>query len=269
MVDNGQQKETGPTETALEGGRPGVIRKSGNRIIRPAGPWSKTIHAFLHHLRQQGFNQAPEPLGFDGHGQESLSFIKGEVFNPPPEGFCENTEILKSAAQLLRRYHYASANFLPPADACWMHPPRDGADVICHGDFAPYNTVFRQGLPAAMIDFDVAHPAPRLWDIAYALYRWVPCGNPDLSPERQPLETQCQRVRLFLEAYGLQEIEWPGAVAAMIERLTAMTDYMKSQAEDGDEKFKADIERGDLALYLGEIFWLRDQQRKLEAALRA
>jgi aminoglycoside phosphotransferase (APT) family kinase protein len=30
------------------------------------------------------------------------------------------------------------------------------------------------GRPVALIDFDVAHPGPRAWDLAYAAYRFVP-----------------------------------------------------------------------------------------------
>jgi len=34
--------------------------------------------------------------------------------------------------------------------------------------------VFRKGMPVALIDFDTAHPGPRIWDVAYAAYRFVP-----------------------------------------------------------------------------------------------
>jgi aminoglycoside phosphotransferase (APT) family kinase protein len=38
----------------------------------------------------------------------------------------------------------------------------------------PHNTVYRGGRPVAFIDWDFAAPAPREWDIAYALWRFVP-----------------------------------------------------------------------------------------------
>ncbi|MDD6792702.1 MAG: phosphotransferase, partial [Thermobifida fusca] len=79
---------------------------------------------------------------------------------------------------LLRRYHDATVGFVPPRDAVWQLPERAPREVICHGDVAPYNTVFRTGLPVAFIDFDAAHPGPRLWDLALAAYRFVPLSAP-------------------------------------------------------------------------------------------
>lgn len=52
---------------------------------------------------------------------------------------------------LLRRYHDATVGFVPPRDAVWQLPERAPREVICHGDVAPYNTVFRTGLPVAFI----------------------------------------------------------------------------------------------------------------------
>ncbi|WP_290866248.1 phosphotransferase [Hamadaea sp.] len=61
-----------------------------------------------------------------------------------------------------------------------LHRPAgpEPAEVVCHSDAAPYNTVFRSGHPVALIDFDTAHPGPRVWDVAYAVYRFVPLGGP-------------------------------------------------------------------------------------------
>lgn len=40
------------------------IERINNEMHRPAKPCTKQIHKFLIFLREQGFNQAPEPLGF-------------------------------------------------------------------------------------------------------------------------------------------------------------------------------------------------------------
>ncbi|WP_405867085.1 phosphotransferase [Streptomyces sp. NBC_01515] len=39
-------------------------------------------------------------------------------------------------------------------------------EVICHGDFAPYNCVFTGEGAVGLIDFDAARPGPRAWDLA-------------------------------------------------------------------------------------------------------
>ncbi|WP_078910855.1 phosphotransferase [Streptomyces sp. NRRL WC-3742] len=49
-----------------------------------------------------------------------------------------------------------------------------GDEVICHGDFGSWNTVWRGARPVGIIDGDHARPAPRLHDVAYALQYTVP-----------------------------------------------------------------------------------------------
>lgn len=46
--------------------------------------------------------------------------------------------------------------------------------MICHGDFGPWNVVWQGHLPVGLIDWDFAHPAARLHDVAYALQYVAP-----------------------------------------------------------------------------------------------
>jgi Ser/Thr protein kinase RdoA (MazF antagonist) len=74
--------------------------------------------------------------------------------------------------------------------------------LICHNDLGPWNTVLDGARPIALIDWDFAAPAPRVWDVAYALWRWVPLyGGAEAG---SPTE-QARRIRLFCDAYGLAE----------------------------------------------------------------
>lgn len=67
-------------EVPLVGGRTsaGVVRVADS-VRRPTGPWTTTVHAYLRHLRAQGFEEAPEPLGLDDANREVLSDIQGET----------------------------------------------------------------------------------------------------------------------------------------------------------------------------------------------
>ncbi len=49
--------------------------------------------------------------------------------------------------------------------------------------------VFRDGLPVALIDFDLAHPTTRLYDIANALWYWAPPPGAK-TPAELPRTTQ-------------------------------------------------------------------------------
>jgi aminoglycoside phosphotransferase (APT) family kinase protein len=91
-------------------------------------------------------------------------------------------------------------------------PLRDGFEVVCHGDASPCNCVFVEGVPAAFIDFDAAHPGSRLEDLGYAAWLWVDIGNDDLS-----VEFQAKRVVNFFTSYGLSADESvPAIIAAQI-----------------------------------------------------
>ena len=71
----------------------------------------------------------------------------------------------------------------------WQSPTREPAEVVCHNDFAPYNTVFRDRRLTGVIDWDMASPGPRVRDLSYLAYRLVPLTaseNPD-----GPLTASC------------------------------------------------------------------------------
>src|SRR5918911_1629843 len=69
----------------------------------------------------------------------------------------------------VRRSHDAAASFdyLPHAGS-WIGPIRAPFETICHNDIVPWNTVYRDRMPIALIDWDAAAPGPRAWDLAYA-----------------------------------------------------------------------------------------------------
>jgi hypothetical protein len=114
-------------------------------------------------------------------------------------------EALVAAATLLRTFHHATVLWSPPA-AAWQFQvgaPRSGP-VICHNDVGPYNAIYRSGRPVAFIDWDLAAPGPREWDVAYALWRFVPLYE-DAACARLgwPVVPRGPRIAAFLDAYGL------------------------------------------------------------------
>src|SRR5688572_484699 len=118
-------------------------------------------------------------------------------------------QVLTDVARALRQWHDATVGFSVP-DATWNLSPPGPREVICHNDFAPYNCVFRDGRFVAAIDFDFCSPGPRLWDIAYTVYRYVPlmppaeADVPDGARERSSfgVNEMCTRLAAFLAAYA-------------------------------------------------------------------
>lgn len=51
----------------LFGGATGA-RRSGEEVLRPAGPWTPAVHALMRHVAVTGVAETPEVLGLDESG---------------------------------------------------------------------------------------------------------------------------------------------------------------------------------------------------------
>ncbi len=227
-------------EEALPGGNVAAACRIGQTVRRTAGPWSGPVAALLQHVRAKGLSCVPEPLGFDEQGRQVLTYIPGEV---PGEllPWLWADSILDDAASMLRSWHDATVDYCAPG-AAWGLAPRVPAEVICHNDFAPYNCVFRAQRLVALIDFDACAPGPRIWDIAYALYRFVPLYPPLVEPpgtvESSPFSWSetLERVRRFLESYSrgtenpLSTLSCLDTAVDRIRTLAVWTDAHSSRA---------------------------------------
>jgi hypothetical protein len=253
------------SEEKLAGGNMSVVSRVGDTVRRQVGPWSPQVHMLLAHLRAQGIQEVPSPLGFDQQGREILSFIPGLVGHDPLPEFLRVDEVLISAARLLRRIHAATEDIAQTWLSGWQAPTREPVEVICHGDFAPYNCVFNQGKLIGVIDFDHAHPGNREWDLAYALYRFAPITDPSNPDGYGTILDQCRRVRLFCDEYGLQDRSH--IVRSIKSRLTYMADYLRIGAAKGDSRMQSNIDAGHLAIYTTDNAYLDVHTGQFQLAL--
>src|SRR5215469_2958778 len=206
----------------------GVVRV-GNTVRRPAGPHTPAVHALLAYLHAAGFEGAPRPLGIDERGREVLSFIPGTV--PWPDWFepLEPKQRLVRAATLVREFHDAVTGFIPPPDARWqvLIPAEGTSEIIAHHDLAPWNLVI--GPRWAFIAWDLAAPGTRLWDVAYAVHGFVPLS----ASSRWQRRDAGTRLRIFADAYGLDERQRRQLVPMLARRTRAMYDFLDRQAIAG------------------------------------
>jgi len=255
----------------LAGGRmtQGIVRR-GDRVLRPMGPWSPSVHEYLRHLAAAGFPGAPQVLGTEGD-REVLTFLPGEVAADPHwrpghghrlPSYVRSEAALRATARLLRRLHDAAAGFRP---ACTGYrfsprPPRPG-EIVSHGDLGPWNTVYRDGLPVAFIDWDSAQPTDPLTDLAAAAWAFVPLARPGwLAEAGFPAGTDVPaRLRLFADAYGLPR---PTAILPALAR-SKVADLQRIRSWPLSAAEAADV----LELTARELRWLHDSQPALARAL--
>jgi tRNA A-37 threonylcarbamoyl transferase component Bud32 len=178
-------------EIQLSGGAmtDGVVRV-GDTVRRPPRFATQLMRDVLVHLEGAGFDAAPRWLGFDEQGRDVLSWIDGETLTErgqmhpyigdPPGRITFSNEQTAAVMRLLRRYHDTF-----------------GDDVICHGDFGPWNIVWRNRLPFAVIDFDNAYRGQAADDVAYALRMFISYGFSGAAPRELVRQT-----RAALQAYG-------------------------------------------------------------------
>jgi Ser/Thr protein kinase RdoA (MazF antagonist) len=235
-----------------------IVVRVGNTIRRTPGKWTPSVHVLLKHLRTRGFLSAPEPLGFDEKGREILSYIEGEVGAYTLTPAARSNAALVSAAKLLRAYHDATVDFVSSYRGDWQldnHPP---LEVICHGDYAPYNCVYSKDKIIGMLDFDMAHPGSRIWDVAYAVYRFAPITAPDNQDGFGTCQEQADRVRLFCDAYNLQGRE--NLIPTVLERISALLDFLYSRANEGNKIYQKFVAEGHDQIYLNDLNYIMSNQ---------
>lgn len=244
----------------LKGGRENKIYKKDNCIYRPAEKWSQNIHSYLRYLHDVGFNKVPYPFAITSDGFEVLSYIEGKVYHQTLPEFVKADETLIAVAMMLKEFHDYGTAYINKLDGTeeWMLCTRKPIETMCHGDFAPYNIVFDKKKVAGMIDFDTLHPGPRMWDIAYALYRWTPLMDPNNRENFGNEHDKQRRLKLFCDSYGLIDIKENEIIGWVIKRLEYLIEYMNQEAEKGNETCIKNIKDGHLDSYLSDINYLRN-----------
>lgn len=255
------------SEERLAGGGVNEVVRVDATVRRPTGPHTPAVHALLGHLAGEGYTGAPRAHGVDEQGREILDFMAGEVAHYPLPGHVHSDAGLTAAARLIRGLHDATASFTPPDGAAWMFLAREPAEIICHGDLAPYNCVYRDGEPVAFIDFDTAHPGPRVWDLAYAAYRFVPLTDPAGPEGSADTPEQARRLRVFTDAYGMSATDRDVLVRTVIERLDTLVDWMHAEAARGNAAFASHIAEGHDVFYRGDVDYLARISPDLTGAL--
>lgn len=241
----------------LEGGRDGIYRE-GNYVFRPAEFWTEHVHLYLKYLHSEGFNKVPFPFGIDNDGIEKISYVEGNVYNELLPEEVKSDETLISFCILIKQFHDIGEKYIEnlTGKEKWMLPVRTPIETMCHGDLAPYNVTVNGKKTIGIIDFDTLHPGPRMWDISYSLYRWIPLMSPDNPENFGNEDDKHRRLDLFIRTYGLNDKDNKKIIKYVIQRLEYLISFMEIEAENGNITFRQHIEDGHLTQYRRDLNYI-------------
>jgi uncharacterized protein (DUF952 family) len=189
-------------------------------VARPAGRQSHATQALLRHFAEEGYDGTPRPLGIE-RGLEFVSHLEGSTIPLPyPPWF--DLQALSSLGMLLRRAHDASEGF--STEHPWMigvRPTLDG-QIIGHRDIGPGTVLWQEGRATALIDWEMAEPADRLFDLGVAAVSFAGLVAPQRA-QRAGLDPLALDDRLQALALGYGDVSPAGlrraAGAALEEKL--------------------------------------------------
>jgi hypothetical protein len=251
-----------------------TVVRVGTEVRRDLRPTSPAVHALLRHLERAGFDGAPRFLGIDDKGRERLTFAEGETYARATRETVPD-RILPSIGHLIRRYHDAVDGFVLLHGLTWFAEAEKGVPgehVICHNDISPRNIVFRNGRPVTMIDWDLAYPAPRVWDVAHAVWQFVPTlADGDFRTEEwsgiPSREERLRRVRLLVDGYGLTAAQRIGFADVLALRIHRTATGIRALAAEGHPVFVGLVTDGTIDEIEAARDWVVANARAIQSAV--
>ena len=254
-------------EEIIGAGAMNRVWRVGDTIRRSRGPGSDATAALLRHLEQRGFTAAPRHLGIDECGRDVLSVLPGG-----PVTILAGDDQLTQVASLLRAFHDATADFVPPAGVRWRVPSRPvPAKRIIHRDVAPWNLLQTGGTITGLVDWDLAGPGRLIEDFAYMVWHFVPLHGEPMGDDTEgpPVVDRPRRLRLLCDSYGLDNRDRQTLVAEVAAMEVRQAAQVADDALTGDPAAAGLWRGGSFTETTGRsLIWLSEHRDGLEWALR-
>lgn len=114
-----------------------------------------------------------------------------------------------------------------------------------------------------MLDWDLAGPGTRVWDVANAAYCWAPLFA---SIRAWSLADRARRLALFLDAYGLDSRS--DVLPTMRLRLVHVGRFIESEARSGDPGMQRLLDMNvPRLMFENDVRYLDEHWTALERAL--
>lgn len=259
-------------EEQLAGGvaNAGAVTRIGEHVLRPANPYSVSIHRFLRALRAAGFDGASQPVSIAPDGRERLVFIEGDVALPPYPAWAQTDDALATVAALIRQFH-DTARRVDVSGLTWSAEMADpeGGPIVCHNDVCLENVVFRDGQAVGLLDWDFAAPGRPTYDLAQFARMCIPVDD-DLSATRLgfALSDRPARLRVVADAYRLNARERRELVTVLDTSIERGGEFVRHRVEAGDPNFiKMWHEIGGVERFDRRRRWWREQHAEFTLAM--
>lgn len=243
------------TEERLPGGFINEVVRVGDTVRRQRVQGTDLVIRLLRHFEARGWTGAPRFIGIDGQGREILGYIDGyvPVDRVIPSSITSDVS-LSAVARMVREFHDLTAGTDLAGDE----------EVVCHNDLSPKNTVYREEIgdliPVAFIDWDLAEPRSRVYDLAQVCWKYL-----DLGPVVRDLDECGRKMRLICDAYGLDDRS--GLVEAIIWWQEATIWGIETGIEAGKPEMRRLRDAGFLPEIRAAIEWVHANRAALEGAL--
>lgn len=235
-------------EELLTGGNThAAVLRVGDTVRRPTGAWTNGVHALLRHLEDKRFEGSPRVLGLDDDGREILTFIPGDVIYPDNVQLVMTDEGLITVARVIRSFHEAVSDFPLGDEFAWSDRGSDGhlgGELLCHNDLAPWNLVHTPDRRWVFIDWDLAAPGPRSWDLAWALLTFIPL----MPGDEMDHSMVAHRLALFRDAYGAGLIE-TDVIDVAIARCTREADVIATLGRKDEPPYNRLLAEGHFDIW--------------------
>ena len=227
------------SKVPLTGGRstPGVY-KDGNIVYRPHSRATDLYAPLLKYYESRHVELTHRYLG-TVDGNDMFGFIDGYV---PQDVGATTQKQLREFMGIVRVLHDISSDFLGDSDK-----------VICHNDLSPCNTVFRDGIPVAVIDWDGASIGERWEDLAYIIWLWTNIGS-----HTRDTEILLENMADALQVYGPSR----NVITRFPDKLISRMDRAVDDVPYGRWDYQRTVEWVDFSKE-----WVEENRREIEQRL--
>jgi len=241
----------------LAGGHVNEVVRIGETVRRPMPARADYIHDLLRLLAHYDWPAAPRYLGTDEEGREILTYVSGHVaWAPAQPPAIWTRESLVRVVKLVRQFHDLTAGTGLAEDA----------EVVCHNDLSPRNTVYRDdgaGLrPYAFIDWDFAAPGRRVHDVAHVCWQFL-----NLGPSRSSPSGPAQLIGLIADSYELRKRDRGELIETILWWQERCWRGIRDGAESGDEHLRVLRDGGHVEAIQAAYAWVEEHRTALAAAL--